>query len=194
MKIKLLCVAILLSFAFVGCNTEFDVEQGSNSEISTESVESTESMESEIESSVESSEVKEPADTNVLQFKNHLGEVVLDATHIESATANYYMNKSYETEPMVILVFTEEGSKLFAEATKIAAANGKPIGIYVDGVLISEPKVSAEYAETGITDGEAIISGDFADFESAEELSNAINRAIPPVRWWRNLFRGFLCD
>ena len=57
-------------------------------------------------------------------------------------------------EPQVSLVFDGEGSKLFEEIT--ARNIGKPVGIFLDGSVISAPIVN-----TVITGGQAVISGSF---------------------------------
>lgn len=194
MKIRILFVVALISLLSVACSNDADtssdissvvesnMEESSTVSSVAESTEesSTESsvVESTEESSEESSEKSEIVDANVLEFKNARGEVVLTAADLESATVGYYMNEQGESELAVTLVFNENGTEKFAEVTKEAAKNQTAIGIYVDGVLISNPTVSAEYSETGITDGEAIISGSFGSYEQAEELANLINSAI----------------
>jgi preprotein translocase subunit SecD len=80
--------------------------------------------------------------------------------------------------PVISLEFDSEGGKLFAELTKENA--GGTIPIYVDGELISEPSVSTEYAQTGITGGQAIISGSFT-IEEAKDLAWRLNAGALPV-------------
>ncbi len=180
------------AFSLVACGDESDgdssasqsTESVSQNEESSEAAESSEPVEDssglvedKSESSVDSFE-EDPIDANVLQFKNHLGETVINAGDVESATATYLSNEQGEPECVVVLVFTEEGAEKFAEATKEAAKSQTGIGIYVDGILISEPTVSSEYSETGITDGEAIISGEFETFDQADSFCDIINSAI----------------
>jgi len=75
--------------------------------------------------------------------------------------------------PSVSLEFDSEGAKIFEEMTK--ANLGKTIAIYLDGGAISTPVV-----RDPITDGKAIISGDFTP-EEARELAGRLNSGALPV-------------
>jgi preprotein translocase subunit SecD len=70
----------------------------------------------------------------------------------------------------VEIIFNEQGGQMFADLTKAVAGTGRGLGIFLDNVLISSPRVDAQYAETGITGGRASISGSF-DLESATNLA-----------------------
>ena len=127
---------------------------------------------------IEISVPNEQINSDVLQFKNDRCEVVLDASDVISAVPSYYYpDNSENLEICVQLTLTEEGAIKFAEATKEAAKNGTPIDIYANGELLSSPTIDSEYAETGIVGGEAIISGNFIDFEQAQQFSDHINSA-----------------
>ena len=76
--------------------------------------------------------------------------------------------------------FDAEGSNLFAEMTRDIAGTGRPIGIFLDNILISAPTVDVRYAETGITGGRASISGRF-DAESARDLEIQLRGGALPV-------------
>jgi protein-export membrane protein SecD len=76
-------------------------------------------------------------------------------------------------EPQVSLKFDDEGAKLFAELTKKNL--GKTIAIYLDGQVISAPTVQAE-----ITNGEAVITGDFS-VDEAKKLAGRLNEGALPV-------------
>ncbi len=73
----------------------------------------------------------------------------------------------------VSLSFDDEGTKLFAQIT--AANVGKPIAIFLDGEPISVPRVNEP-----ITEGKAIISGNFS-FTEARDLSQRLNSGALPV-------------
>lgn len=105
--------------------------------------------------------------TAKLQFKDSKGNVVLEGEHVESAYMTWLQDGTGEI--CVALNLTDEGAKKFATATTSAAATKDYIGIYVDGVVISQPTVNE-----AITDGRAIITGDFTQ-EAAEALANNIN-------------------
>ncbi len=69
---------------------------------------------------------------------------------------------------VVSLVFTDEGTTKFADATRAAAAAGESIGIYYDGAFVSVPNVNE-----AIEDGQAEISGSMT-FEDADALASTI--------------------
>lgn len=77
------------------------------------------------------------------------------------------------SEPVVSLQFDSEGAKLFGEITKRNV--GKPVGIFLDGQLISYPNVNEE-----ITSGNAQISGNFT-VEEAKDLAKRLNEGALPV-------------
>ena len=77
------------------------------------------------------------------------------------------------SEPQVSLKFDDEGSKLFAQLTKENI--GKSIAIYLDGEIISAPTVQAE-----ITNGEAVITGNFS-IDEANNLVKRLNEGALPV-------------
>lgn len=72
------------------------------------------------------------------------------------------------SEFVVALTMTEEGSKKFAEATRKAAPTQDIIYIIYDDEIVSAPSVQSE-----ITDGQCVIQG-MASYEEAESLSSVI--------------------
>lgn len=107
--------------------------------------------------------------TAKLQFKDKSGAVVIEGEHVESAIGGNFQVSEGKYEYAVSLTLTDEGAKKFATATTKAAVNKEAIGIYIDGVKISEPTVNE-----AITNGQAIITGSFT-YESATALANNIN-------------------
>ncbi|HBO16857.1 MAG: Protein translocase subunit SecD [Candidatus Moranbacteria bacterium GW2011_GWE2_35_2-] len=77
------------------------------------------------------------------------------------------------SEPQVALKFDNEGTKLFSELTKNNI--GKSIAIYLDGEIISAPTVQVE-----ITNGEAVITGNFS-LDEAKDLVKRLNEGALPV-------------
>ncbi len=75
--------------------------------------------------------------------------------------------------PEVQLQFNSEGTKLFAELTKKNL--NKIIAIYLDGAAISTPNVQTE-----ITNGTAVITGNFA-LKDAKDLAKRLNAGALPV-------------
>ena len=117
--------------------------------------------------------------TAQLQFLNADGEVIIGGSDIKSASAGYgkVSQTSVAEEHYVNVEFTDEAAEKWTEATKLAAQaeDGKNyIKIVMDEETLSSPSVSSEYAETGITGGGCIISGNF-DADSARTLAEQIN-------------------
>ena len=79
----------------------------------------------------------------------------------------------------VAISFNNEGGQKFAELTKNIAGTGRSLGIFLDNDLISAPVVGAQYAETGIAGGRAVISGNF-NLESANDLAIQIRGGSLP--------------
>jgi protein-export membrane protein SecD len=75
--------------------------------------------------------------------------------------------------PTVRVDFNAEGTKMFAEIT--TANVGKQVAIFLDGALVSSPVVQEK-----ITDGTAIISGNFSA-EEAKILVRNLNLGALPV-------------
>lgn len=74
---------------------------------------------------------------------------------------------------IVRLKFNDEGKKLFSDITTRSV--GKPIAIFLDGQILSAPTV-----QTPITDGEAIITGQFTA-QQAKQLALRLNSGALPV-------------
>ncbi len=73
----------------------------------------------------------------------------------------------------VSIKFSDEGAKLFGEITKRNIQ--KPVAIFLDGELISQPTVQNE-----ITSGEAVITGGFSA-QTASELAKNLNTGALPA-------------
>jgi preprotein translocase subunit SecD len=80
----------------------------------------------------------------------------------------------------VTLEFNAEGGQQFAELTKNIAGTGRRLGIFLDGKLLSDPVVSAEFAQTGISGGRAVIEGRF-NVETANDLALQLRGGALPV-------------
>lgn len=76
-------------------------------------------------------------------------------------------------KPEVGIEFDSEGAKIFAELTKKNI--GKQIAIFLDGQVISAPTVQAE-----ITDGKAVITGNFT-LEECKKLVQRLNEGALPL-------------
>jgi preprotein translocase subunit SecD len=78
------------------------------------------------------------------------------------------------------LQFDNEGAKLFADLTKNLAGTGRTLGIFLDNRLISSPTVGIEFAQSGITGGNAVITGRFTAQE-ANDLAIQLRGGALPV-------------
>lgn len=118
------------------------------------------------EMATEEAEIATPSPFNIGLTK----ETGITGTHIKKANSQ---NSQENAEPIVVLTFSDEGKKLFAEATKRNI--GKPIGIFLDDMLISAPTV-----QQTILNGDAVISGQFTK-EAADDLAIKINSGALPL-------------
>ena len=94
----------------------------------------------------------------------------LGGKHVNKAQLSFQQNTQ---EPMVLLEFNDEGKDIFAQLT--ADNIGKPIGIFLDDILISDPIV-----QEPIKDGNAQISGRFS-IDEAKQLVKDLNLGALPV-------------
>ena len=103
-----------------------------------------------------------------LQFLDVNGEEVLNCTDVADAQGGTQQDSMGNSEFVVRLVLTEEGTKKFADATAVAVVNNDPIYIIYDGNVQSAPTVRSV-----ITDGNAVITG-MGSFEEADKLASTI--------------------
>lgn len=100
-------------------------------------------------------------------------KAILTGRNVKRAELQFGGNGGLTNEPMVVLHFDSEGTKMFADATKNGV--GRYFGIFLDGVPISVPVIREE-----IPSGTAVISGAFTP-ESARELVRNLNFGALPV-------------
>lgn len=96
------------------------------------------------------------------------GSTPLSGTDVKDAQVMIATDQMGNSDIVVDLVMTPEGTQKFAEATASAYQKGETLGIYYDGEIVSAPLVNA-----AITDGNAQISGNF-EREEAEKLASTI--------------------
>lgn len=104
--------------------------------------------------------------------------IILTGSDVKEAKAVYgaTSGSSSQQQYQVSLELTDEGAKKFSDATgKLYASNGT-ISIWMDDTMISAPTVNAQ-----ITDGKAVITGNFTA-ESASELADKINGGALPFK------------
>lgn len=123
--------------------------------------------------------------TAQLQFRTEPAEPKADISQAspqwwdESQLTGKYLSKAdievdqQKNRPVVTLKFNNDGKQIFADLTKKYLQ--KRIAIFLDDKLVSAPVVQAE-----ITEGDAIIEGDFT-FEQAKNLKIQLNSGALPV-------------
>ena len=98
------------------------------------------------------------------------GEEILTGDDVQSATAGYDQTQGY----VVQLSFTSEGAQKFADATTELAPDKGVISIWLD-----DENISTATVQSAITDGNAIISGNFTQ-DDVTALANQINSGALP--------------
>ncbi|MCR5111193.1 MAG: SecD/SecF family protein translocase subunit [Ruminococcus sp.] len=110
-------------------------------------------------------------------------EIVLQGADVTSAQAQYRPDDKGEYEYLVALELSPEGSSKFAEATAELAGSSTPISIWMDNTMISAPSVNS-----AITDGSAVITGNFTQ-ETAKKLADQINSGALPFKMETKSFK-----
>lgn len=113
------------------------------------------------------------------------GNIVLEGSDIKSAEVQYRQSDSEQgkLEYVVALELNTDGVSKFAEATSRLAGTSTPISIWMDNTMISAPSVN-----TDITDGSAVITGNF-DADSAKKLADQINSGALPFKMETSSFK-----
>lgn len=109
--------------------------------------------------------------SNALNLQKNYVSTGLSGKNLKNAVVEFQSQGL--SGPQVGLKFDEEGAKLFAELTKKNL--DKTLAIYLDGQIISAPTVQSE-----ITNGEAVITGNFTTDE-AKGLVKRLNEGALPV-------------
>ena len=94
----------------------------------------------------------------------------LTGKYLSSAQLSFEPNTE---KPIILLQFNDDGAKIFGDLT--SANVGKQLAIYIDGTLLSAPKVDEK-----ITGGKAQITGSFT-IQEAQSLVKNLNAGALPV-------------
>lgn len=97
----------------------------------------------------------------------------LSGKQLSKASVDFQQSQGISNQVVVRLQFNDEGKKLFGDIT--SANVGKQIAIFLDGQMLSAPTV-----QTAITDGTAIITGNFS-VQEAKNLATRLNSGALPV-------------
>lgn len=112
--------------------------------------------------------------TAQLEFVGPDGTVILTGKDVVDSKGVMQTDSSGLEKAVVTLKFSEEGTKLFADATQKYI--GQAIQIKLDDEIISSPTVNV-----AITNGEAVIEG-IGDIEEAGNLASLIRGGALPVK------------
>lgn len=108
--------------------------------------------------------------TNTPEFLQLIKDTGLTGKDVKKANVVFDQQTG---KPQVALSFSDSGTKLFADITSRNV--GKPVGIFIDNIPISTPTV-----QQPITDGNAVITGNFT-VDDAKKLAIAINSGALPL-------------
>lgn len=106
--------------------------------------------------------------------ENPFKDTGLTGRYLKSAVLEFSGGQSSRvpSEPVVSIVFNDEGAKLFEQITRDNA--GSRLAIFLDGEMISSPRINE-----AITGGKAIISGGFKAEEAKALAQNLSFGALP---------------
>ena len=105
------------------------------------------------------------------QLENPFQNTALTGKYLKKAEVGFNQTTVYK--PLILLQFNDDGAKIFENLT--IKNIGKPLAIFIDGVLISSPNVQEK-----ISGGKAQISGNFS-IEEAKELARNLSAGALPV-------------
>lgn len=111
--------------------------------------------------------------TALLEFRDSQGKTVITGANLKHAEAAYQSDEYGRSAPVVKLEFDKEGAEGFAELTR--SHIGQQVPIYLDGEVISAPKV-----QMAITDGKAVITG-IGSIDDAANLANLLRSGALPL-------------
>lgn len=109
--------------------------------------------------------------TNLYERTELTGKNLKDAFATSNSLGNTYA---------VALRFDSDGAQKFADLTKSIAGTKLTLGIFLDNELISAATVSGEYKVSGITGGQAEISGNFTA-QKANDLAVQLRGGALPL-------------
>lgn len=118
-------------------------------------------------------ELGDMAELRFVKGQDADGELIMTGKAVDTAAVQ---QNTQTGEWVVSLTLNSEGTDVFAAATTELHASGGYISVWMDETNISTATVSAD-----ITDGNAMISGNFT-FDSAKALADKINAGALPIK------------
>ena len=113
--------------------------------------------------------IKKWTESDIRPPQGEWANTKLGGAHLQRAVVQFHGSTN---EPQVALQFNDVGSELFANITERNL--GRPVGIFLDGFLISSPTV-----QNVITTGDAVITGSFTIVEARDLAQNLNTGALP---------------
>lgn len=129
--------------------------------------------------------VKELGETAMLTFRvgtdtnddgTPAGDLVLQGSDIKKAEPLRQAETDGTYSYVVSLELTDSAAETFSAVTSTMAGTGESISIWMDNEMVSAPTVNE-----AITDGKAVISGDFTA-DTAKSLADKINSGALPFK------------
>jgi protein-export membrane protein SecD len=114
-----------------------------------------------------------PTDSSTSTIEKNFEPAAITGKDLASAELQFQGATAGLSQPVVVLHFSSEGGKKFADLT--GKNVGRYFGIFLDGTPISVPVI-----RESIPDGTAVISGNFTA-EGAKELARNLNYGALPV-------------
>lgn len=117
------------------------------------------------------------AKRNLLEFRKGTepdGELILTGRNIVGAETQVSTSDGTVLEYVVAVDFDKEGTSRFEDATDELAGTQTPIAMWLNNEIIMSP-----YVSTAITDGKAVITGNF-DVKEARNLTAALKSEPMP--------------
>ena len=116
--------------------------------------------------------------TAQLQFIDPDGKEILTGKNVKNSDVAFHKTDLGE-KPVVTLEFDKEGAESFKEATT-RLVKKETIEEKIIYIVLDEQVISAPIVNSAITDGKAVIEGDF-DVEEANRLATLIRAGALPV-------------
>jgi preprotein translocase subunit SecD len=127
-------------------------------------------------------------DEKVLSSKLKENNQILNQIFVPTKLNSKYIKFAKITPPglggqnwYLVMNFDTKGTKIFTQLTKSLAGKNRSLGIFFDNELITAPIIDAEYARTGITTGQAVITGKWT-IERLEEIVIQLRSGALPAR------------
>jgi protein-export membrane protein SecD len=114
-----------------------------------------------------------PTDNSTTSINAAFEPAILTGADLTSASLQFQGASGIVQQPTVVLQFNSQGAQIFSQVT--SGNVGRVLGVFLDGAPLTTPVI-----QQAITNGQAVISGNFTA-EQAKELANSLNEGALPV-------------